>query len=91
MKESTLLRKAAEHCERRMYAIDKAMTGARAISGVAQEHRQKLGLASEVLRQEAVRLDEGDNDVVIGPMIFDTPAVGGTPFVLGNMTPENEQ
>ena len=89
-KTALLLRRAAEHCERRMYAVDQAMNSARAISGVAQEHRHKLGIASEVIRQEAVRLDEGDTDVIIGPIIFDQPSIGGTPFVLGNMTTPND-
>lgn len=69
------IRDVADHLEHRVQALDRAMAGSRVVSPFTQDRRQQLAAAASVLRQEAIQVETGAEDV-IGPDLDDeSPAV----------------
>jgi hypothetical protein len=69
MISSRTLKNVARHFEEQVHELDRKMIGSPAVSPFAQQHRQSMAQAAEVLRLEAVRLDAG-HDLVVGPDMF---------------------
>ena len=66
---SRTLKNVAKHLEEKMYELDRMMTSSQVVSPFAQQNRQLMAQAAEVLRLEAVRIDAG-HDLVVGPDMF---------------------
>lgn len=66
---SRTLKNVAKHLEEKMYELDRMMISSQVVSPFAQQNRQMMSQAAEVLRLEAVRIDAG-HDLVVGPDMF---------------------
>ena len=74
MVTSRTIKNVARHLEEQVYDMDKKMTSAQAVSPFAQQRRQMLAQAAEVMRIEAVRIDAGDDNVVGPNMLSGMPS-----------------